>query len=182
MYKMRYLAPLAILSVIGTVHAGTWNVADSSSVGFTGEQQGGKFNGKFKTFSATINFDPSAPGAGSIVGTVKTETVDTKDYDRDASLMEADWFDVSKYPEAKFESESIEAAGDGMFVAHGNLTLKGQTKPMDLMFSFDQNGGSAKFMGTMAIDRFNFNVGQGWNDTYMVGKEVEVTINLDLTQ
>jgi polyisoprenoid-binding protein YceI len=183
MDRLRYLAPLAALGLIGTAHAGGWNVvSDSSSVGFVAEQQGGKFNAKFETFSAMIDFDPASPGAGSIVGTVETESVDSRDYDRDASLMEPDWFDVSKYPEAKFESDSIEAVGDGSFVAHGNLTLKGQTKPMDLSFSFDQDGDSASFNGKMAIDRFDFNVGQGWNDTYMVGKDVEVMIDLELTR
>jgi len=183
MQKMRYLAPLAALGIIGAAQAGGWDVAmDTSSVGFSAEQQGGKFNGKFETFTAMIDFDPASPGSGSIVGTVETESVDSRDYDRDASLMEPDWFDVDKYPEAKFESESIEASGDGGYVAHGNLTLKGQTKPMDLMFTFDQNGDSASFDGKMAIDRFNFNVGEGWNDTYMVGKDVEVEIKLSLSR
>jgi polyisoprenoid-binding protein YceI len=69
-----------------------------------------------------------------------------------------------------------------MFVAHGNLTLKGTTKPIDLTFSFDQQGDTATFDGTMAVNRFDFNVGAGWNDTYMVGKDVEVQVRLDLTR
>ena len=183
MHKLRYLVPLATLGLIGAAQAGGWNVAmDSSSVGFSAEQQGGKFNGKFEHFTAMISFDPASPAAGSIVGTVETESVDTRDYDRDASLMEPDWFDVDKFPQAKFESQSIEAMGDGMFVAHGNLTLKGKTKPVDLSFSFKQNGNSASFDGKIAIDRFEFNVGQGWNDTYMVGKDVEVAIKLALSR
>ena len=41
---------------------------------------------------------------------------------------------------------------------------------------------SAKFCGTctMTIDRFDFKVGQGWNDTSWVGQNVEVQIKLDL--
>jgi polyisoprenoid-binding protein YceI len=181
MHKLRYLVPLAALGLIGTVQAGGWQVAsDTSSVGFVAEQQGGKFNGKFKTFTAMIEFDPASPASGKIVGTVTTESVDTRDYDRDASLLEADWFDTAKYPEARFESNSIEATDDGMFVAHGDLMLKGTTKPVDLMFSFDESGDSATFDGKMMVNRFDFNVGQGWNDTYMVGKDVEVQVRLDL--
>lgn len=183
MHKIRYLAPLAAFAVIGAAEAGSWDVAeDSSSVGFVAEQQGGKFNGKFESFSAMIDFDPASPEAGSIVGVVQTDSVNTRDYDRDASLVDTDWFHTSKYPESRFESESIEALGDGMFVAHGNLTLKDTTKPIDLTFSFDQNGDSASFDGKMSINRFDFNVGQGWNDTYMVGKDVEVEIKLDLSR
>jgi polyisoprenoid-binding protein YceI len=181
MRKLHYLIPLAALTAVGAAEA-SWTVADSSTVGFTAEQQGGKFNGKFAEFSATIDFDPSSPSDGSVVGIVQTESVDTRDYDRDASLMDADWFDPENHPEATFESTSIEAANDGMFVAHGNLTLKGTTKPIDLTFSFDQDGDSATFTGTMSINRFDFNVGQGWNDTYMVGEDVEVDIRLDLSR
>jgi polyisoprenoid-binding protein YceI len=183
MNKLRYLAPLAAFVVIGTAEAGSWTVAnESSKVGFTAEQQGGKFNGEFESFRATIDFDAAMPASGSIVGVVQTESVATRDYDRDAALTDVDWFNPEEYPEATFESESIESAADGMFVAHGNLTLKGKTQPIDLTFSFDQDGDAATFSGTMSINRFDFNVGQGWNDTYMVGKDVEVQVTLDLSR
>ena len=182
MHTIRYIAPLAALGLIGTAHASAWNVAaDTSTVTFVGEQQGGKFNGKFEEFTATIDFDPASPAAGSIRGVVVLESVDTKDFDRDASLVEADWFDVANHPEATFESTSIEAAGDG-FVAHGNLTIKGKTKPVDLTFSFTPNGDSAIFDGKLSVNRFDFNVGAGWNDTYMVGKDVSVEIKLSLSR
>jgi polyisoprenoid-binding protein YceI len=180
MKTLRYLAPIAALGLIGTAQAADWTVADTSTVGFEAEQQGAKFNGKFNTFTATIDFDPASPGAGSIVGVVETESVDSRDYDRDGSLMEPDWFDIKNHPEARFESTSIEAAADGSFVAHGNLTLKGTTKPMDLTFSFDEDGDTATFTGTVKVNRFDFKVGEGWNDEYMVGKDVEVKIDLDL--
>lgn len=182
MQTLRYLAPIAALGLIATAHAGSWTVADTSTVGFEAEQQGAKFNGKFERFTATIDFDPASPDAGSIVGVVETESVDSRDYDRDGSLMEPDWFDVGNHPEATFESTSIEVADDGSFVAHGNLTLKGTTRPIDLNFSFDETGDSASFAGTMKINRFDFKVGEGWNDEYMVGKDVEVKIDLDLTR
>jgi polyisoprenoid-binding protein YceI len=161
MHTIRYLAPLAAFAFIGSAQAS-------------------KFSGKFAEFTATIDFDPAAPAAGSITGVVVLDSVDTKDYDRDASLVETDWFDVANHPEARFESTSIEAGADGAFVAHGNLTLKGKTKAVDLTFSFTQNGDAASFDGKLLVNRFDFNVGAGWNDTYMVGKDVEVQIRLTL--
>jgi len=181
MHTIRYLAPLTALAFIGSAHASEWTVAPATStVTFVGEQQGAKFNGKFEEFTATIDFDPAAPASGSITGVVVLESVDTKDYDRDASLVDPDWFDVANHPEARFESTSIEATGDGSFVAHGNLTLKGKTKATDLSFTFVQNGNSATFDGKLAVNRFDFNVGAGWNDTYMVGKDVAVEVKLTL--
>jgi polyisoprenoid-binding protein YceI len=183
MQTIRYLAPFAALAFIGTAHASAWTVAaDTSTVTFVGEQQGAKFNGKFEEFTATIDFDPASPAAGSITGVVVLESVDTKDFDRDSQLVEADWFDVANTPEARFESTSIEAGPDGSFIAHGNLTLKGKTKPTDLTFTFTQDGDSASFAGKLTVNRFDFNVGAGWNDTYMVGKDVIAEIKLTLTR
>jgi polyisoprenoid-binding protein YceI len=80
MHTIRYLAPLAAFSLIGTAHASEWTVAaDTSTVTFVAEQQGGKFNGKFEMFTATIDFDPASPAAGSITGVVTLESVDTRD-------------------------------------------------------------------------------------------------------
>jgi len=183
MQTIRYLAPLAALAFIGSAHASGWTVAaDASTVTFVGEQQGAKFNGKFEEFTATIDFDPAAPASGSITGVVVLESVDTKDFDRDSQLVEADWFDTANHPEARFESTSIEAGPDGTFVAHGNLTIKGKSKATDLTFSFTQNGDSASFDGKLTVNRFDFNVGAGWNDTYMVGKDVVVEVKLTLSR
>ena len=168
---------------MATAHAAEWSVDSAmSSVGFVAEQQGSKFNGRFQTFDAMIDFDPADPAAGKIVGTVVTDSVNTRDHDRDAALTDRDWFDSANYPEARFESESITRQEDGSFAAAGQLTLKGNTKPITLTFTFEESGGTAKFAGAMRIDRFNFDVGEGWNDTSWVGQNVDVSVELNLSQ
>ena len=151
-------------------------------MGFVAEQQGSRFNGRFQTFTAAVSFDASAPEKGSIVGTVDTASVNTRDHDRDAALKESDWFDTAKYPQARFTSESITKLADGSYEAAGQLEIKGTTKPATLAFTFSTgaSGGNSKLDGTMTIDRFDFKVGQGWNDTSWVGQNVEVQIKLDL--
>ena len=112
-----------------------WTVVpETSSVGFVGTQQGTKFNGRFQKFTATINLDAADPTKGSIAGTVQLDSVNTRDSDRDASLLDKDWFNAKQYPEAKFESQKIEKTADG-YVANGNLTLKGTTKPAAMKFT-----------------------------------------------
>lgn len=183
MGKLHVFGSTALL-VFGcaAAQAAEWKVDQAtSSVGFVAEQQGSKFNGRFQTFTAMVDFDAAAPGSGSIVGTVVTDSVNTRDHDRDAALTESDWFDSANYPEARFESTSIEAAADGMFVASGNLTIKGNTKPARLTFEFDQSGMKATFDGKIAVNRFDFDVGEGWNDTSWVGQDVEVQVKLSLS-
>jgi polyisoprenoid-binding protein YceI len=184
MTKTLCLKPLAIAAglafSVGAL-ASPWAVVpETSSVGFIGTQQGTKFNGRFQTFSAKLDLDLADPTKGSIVGTVQLDSVNTRDHDRDASLLDKDWFNAKEFPEAKFEVQKIEKAADGSFLANGQLTLKGQTKPMVLKFTLTGSGAAAQFAGTMAINRFDFNVGEGWNDTSWVAQEVAVEVKLDL--
>lgn len=185
-FRLLRLAALAaaIATLSATAAAGEWRVNNEmSSVGFVAEQQGTRFNGRFEVFDAMIAFDPAAPADGHIAGTVMTDSVNTRDHDRDASLTDRDWFDSANYAEARFESESIEKLEDGSFSAKGQLTIKGTTKPATLSFTFDETSGAkASFDGKMMINRFDFNVGEGWNDTSWVGQNVEVAVKLELAQ
>jgi polyisoprenoid-binding protein YceI len=163
--------------------AAPWTVVpETSTVGFVGTQQGTKFNGRFQTFTAKIDLDAADPTKGSIVGTVQLDSVNTRDHDRDASLLDKDWFNAKEFPEAKFESQKIEKAADGSYVANGQLTLKGQTKPIAMKFTLTGSGAAAQFAGTLSINRFDFNVGEGWNDTSWVAQDVAVDVKLDLKQ
>jgi polyisoprenoid-binding protein YceI len=184
MIKMLGLNPLvgaAGLAFSLSALAAPWTVVpETSTVGFVGTQQGTKFNGRFQTFTAEIDLDAADPTKGSIVGTVQLDSVNTRDSDRDASLLDKDWFNAKEYPEAKFESQKIEKAADGSYVANGQLTLKGTTKPIALKFTLNGTGATAQFAGNMTINRFDFNVGEGWNDTSWVAQDVAVDIKLDL--
>lgn len=171
------------LVLSGSALAAPWNVVpETSSVGFVATQQGTKFNGRFQKFTAAIDLDAADPTKGSIVGTVQVDSVNTRDHDRDSALLDKDWFDAKQYPEAKFESQKIEKGADGSYTASGTLTLKGQTKPATIKFTLTGSGDTAQFAGTLPINRFDFNVGEGWNDTSWVSETVSVEIKLDLKQ
>jgi polyisoprenoid-binding protein YceI len=181
--RSAWLLAATVVTWAASALAAEWTlVPETSSVGFVAEQQGSRFNGRFQTFTAAVSFDPSAPEHGSIVGTVDTATVNTRDHDRDSALRESDWFDSPKYPQARFTSESITKLADGSYEAAGQLEIKGTTKPARLAFTFapGASGGTSKLDGKMTIDRFDFKVGQGWNDTSWVGQNVEVHVELEL--
>ena len=183
--KQKYFtASLTLLAAVFTTSAmaGEWQTEATSKLGFSFTQQGTKYSGRFENFTAAIDIDPSNVEAGSIVGTVQTDSVNTRDYDRDATLSDSDWFDSGNYPEAVFESNAITANDEGGYSASGTLTLKGTSKPATMNFTFEAGDTSAVFAATMRVNRFDFNVGAGWNDTSWVGQYVEVDIELDLTQ
>jgi len=61
-----------------------------------------------------------------------------------------------------------------------DASLKGTTKPTALKFTLNGAGATAQFAGNLTINRFDFNVGEGWNDTSWVAQDVAVDLKLDL--
>ena len=159
-----------------------WQVGDASKIEFSFTQQGTKYTGRFETFTAAISLDPENIEAGSINGVVQTGSVNTRDYDRDASLADVDWLDSDNYPEATFESSSIAASEDGGYDAEGTLTIKGNSRPATMNFTLDTSNPTAVFSGSLRINRFSYKIGDGWNDTSWIGQYVDVNIELDLNQ
>ncbi|MEM9208689.1 MAG: YceI family protein [Pseudomonadota bacterium] len=176
-------ALLAVAVTGGQAQAETsgWQlVADSSTVRFIGVQSGSGFRGRFRNFTAEIDFDPATPEAGRIVGVVGMDSARTGDAERDATLLEADWFDPENHPESRFESQRIEKLDDGTYAAHGTLTIIGNSNPVTMNFEFDVSGSTAEFSGSFDILRLDYGV--GWDSTNWIDNEVGVQVELELTK
>jgi polyisoprenoid-binding protein YceI len=164
-----------------SAEASEWQlVEDASTVRFIGVQEGSAFRGRFGNFSAMIDFDPAKPAEGKIIGVVKMDSAKTGDAERDATLLEEDWFNPENFPESRFESESVEQLDDGTFAAHGQLTIIGNSQPVTMAFEFEVADSTAHFSGSFDILRLDFGV--GWDATNWIDDEVGVQIELDLQQ
>jgi polyisoprenoid-binding protein YceI len=152
----------------------------TSTVTMYATQQGEWFDGVFADFDATIEFDPASPGDGRIEGIVRTNSIDTGDSQKDAYVRQ--YLEVDAFAEARFESTTIEANGDA-FVARGELTLVGRTRPAVLQFRFTagESADRANFFGEISIDRFEFDIASDI-DTGRAGRVVTVQIELDLAR
>jgi polyisoprenoid-binding protein YceI len=87
-------------------------------------------HGSFTNFSGTIDFDEKEMANTKIDFLVKADSINTANAKRDEHLRSADFFDVAKYPEAKFVSKSVKANGKNKFLLQGDLTMHGITKPV----------------------------------------------------
>ena len=107
-----------------------------STVGFSVPILNGlsKVKGKFTDFSITLNSDEKDITKSSVVVVIKPASIDTGIERRDSHLRSADFFDVEKFPEIRFQSTRIEKRGKS-FVAHGTLTVKGVSNEIALPFS-----------------------------------------------
>lgn len=153
-----------------------------SSLRFTAVQQGAKFESRFETFTAQVQFDPARPETGRILARIELASVDTGNPERDEILNTPDWFGVSQWPEATFAANKIVRATDG-YSANGTLALRGVSRPVTLSFRWTPSAGGkpARLTGSAAVERLAFGVGQGdWQDTAYVGDAVAIQVDIRL--
>lgn len=83
--------------------------------------------GNFEDFQATAKTNGDDFKNAVIEFTAKTESINTKNGDRDAHLKSDDFFNAEKFPEVKFVSKSF----DGQKMV-GDLTIRDVTKEITL--------------------------------------------------
>lgn len=94
----------------------------------------------FSDVKGTIQFDADDVENSSVDVTIPVKTVDTKVPALTQEFLGEAYFDVAQYPEATFKSTEIESTGDGRYDVHGNLTIKGVTKPVVLHATLNNVG------------------------------------------
>jgi polyisoprenoid-binding protein YceI len=85
--------------------------------------------GRFDKWTADILFSPDALEGSKVSVAIDMASVKTGDEQRDASLPSGDWFDAAAHPKATFTATKFEKTGEGRFVAHGTLSLRGVSRP-----------------------------------------------------
>ena len=91
-----------------------------------------KVRGNFLEVSATGFIDPDHPEASSVDVTIQTASIRTHNPQRDNDLRASNFLEVDKYPTMTFKSTKIEPAGQDHFTMTGDLTIKGNTRPVTL--------------------------------------------------
>jgi polyisoprenoid-binding protein YceI len=88
--------------------------------------------GQFKAYRGTVKLDAEDFARSSFEGEIDVASVDTGNADRDNHLRTGDFFDAQSYPKITFKSTRIEPKDDGEYVVHGNITIRGVTRPIAL--------------------------------------------------
>ena len=156
-----------------------WTVLGGSSLNFTTAWSGEAVAGRFDRWTADILFSPDALNRSRVKVSIDLASVKSGDEQRDASLPSADWFDVGAHPKAIFTAERFTKTGEGRFIAHGRLSLRGVNRPLDLPFRLKIVGDRAEVSGVTSLDRTVFGVGQGeWTSTDQIPATVTIQIAL----
>jgi polyisoprenoid-binding protein YceI len=89
------------------------------------------WRGKFDSSSGTIVLDKAA-GTGTVEITVDTSSIDFGHAKLNEHAKSGEMFDVQKYPTAVYKGTLTNFKNGAPTEAHGELTLHGVTKPLNL--------------------------------------------------
>lgn len=134
----------------------TWSV---DHLGFS------KYYGQFVNVSAELTLDPANPAASTLTATIPLTDVAPNDDGLKRHLQTADFFDTANHPVATFCSVHImiDPTEPNEATVHGELTLRGVTKPVTMEIEFNQAGQTrggykAGFDGEATIKRSDFGI------------------------
>ena len=155
--------------------AGTYTYDPSHSrVGFVARHAMiTKVRGSFNEVSGTATIDGANPSASTLEVTVQTDSIDTRDANRDGHLRSGDFFDVGNYPTIAFTGTGFAIVDDVTVEVTGDLTIKGVTNPVTIPFVFggvatDPFGNSrVGFEGEVVVNRKDW--GLTWNAALETG-------------
>ena len=134
----------------------TWSV---DHLGFS------KYYGQFVNVAAELRLDPANPAASTLTATIPLTDVAPNDDGLKRHLQTPDFFDTASHPVATFRSVHImlDPAKPNEAMVHGELTLRGVTKPVTMEVEFNQAGQTrggykAGFDGEATIKRSDFGI------------------------
>jgi polyisoprenoid-binding protein YceI len=88
--------------------------------------------GYFDEVSTTADIDPDHPEAATVEATISTASIRTNNGVRDNDIRSSNFLEVEKYPLITFKSTGVAAAGQDRYTLTGDLTIKGNTRPVTL--------------------------------------------------
>jgi polyisoprenoid-binding protein YceI len=137
-------------------------------------------SGKFMNTDGTLVLDQANPAASTLNVTIPLDKMDSGVAALDEHMKGDKFFDVSTYPTATYVSTSVTVTGKTTAIVHGNLTVHGVTKPVDLMVTLNKMGANmmnkqtAGFTATANIKRSDFGM-----NSFLPGLGDEVKLDIE---
>ena len=160
---------------------------DRSEIGWVGKSIDDAHRGKIQLDSARVEVQDGSVRSIMVVADMRSISVeDITDPEGNREFVDhianADFFEVDKYPTARFVSTSVERAADGTYAVTGDLTIKAVTRPVSFTATPSADGGSLQ--ATLEIDRTAYGIvygaqGQvGSEKDWFIHDAFAITVNL----
>jgi polyisoprenoid-binding protein YceI len=104
-------------------------------------------HGRFNEAEGKFSIDRETPSKSKFELTIKADSVDTANKQRDDHLRQPDYFDTKQFPTITFKSTSVKPIDGGYEVA-GDFTMHGKTNKVTLVM---KGGKEHDFKGTKRV-------------------------------
>jgi len=147
--------------------------------------------GQFDEVSTTADIDPDHPENASVEATISTASIRTNNPTRDNDIRSSNFLEVDKYPTMTFKSTSIKPAGPDRYTLTGDLTIKGNTRPVTLEVTRYGEFNDPAMMGhriaygaTTKINRKDFGLSFSMmlDGRFVVSEEIQISIEGELVE
>ncbi len=175
------LFSLGLVLMTGAAQAVEYNrlLADQSRVEFVYQQMGVKVDGRFKSFTADLRFNPAKPAAAKASFDVALASIDTGAAESDEEVAGKGWFHTKAFPSAKFVATGVKPLGGQRFEVSGTLSIKGQSRPVVVPAQFTAQGKTGIFEGSFVIKRGDFSIGEGpWAKFDILANDIMVKFRI----
>jgi polyisoprenoid-binding protein YceI len=88
-------------------------------------------HGRFNVAEGRFVLDRENPAKSKFELSIKADSVDTNNAQRDEHLRQPDYFDTKQFPTIDFQSTSVKPI-EGGYEVQGNFTMHGRTRPVTL--------------------------------------------------
>jgi polyisoprenoid-binding protein YceI len=146
--------------------------------------------GHFAEVSAAADIDPDHPEASSVEVTIQTVSIRTNNETRDNDLRSSNFLEVDKFPTIVFKSTSVEPSGPDQYTMTGDLTIKGNTRPVTLRvlkygeFNDPMMGHRIAYSAEGKINRkeFGLSFNMMLDGRFVVSDEIQIMIEGELVE
>src|SRR6266542_3598172 len=135
--------------------------------------------------------DPDHTEAASVEVTISTASIRTNNGIRDNDLRSSNFLEVDKFPVITFKSTSVEPSGPDRYTLTGDLTIKGNTRPVALQVTRYGEFNDPGMMGhriaysaTSKINRRDFGLSFSMilDGRLVVSEEIQIMIEGELVE
>lgn len=148
--------------------------------------------GEFTKTTGSATIVPGHPESSSFEATIDTNSISTRETDRDNHLKSPDFLDVANHPTITFKSKTITKTGEDSYSVLGDLTIRGTTKPVTLKVE-DVSPEAKDPWGMMrrgatastTINRKDFGIHFNMaleTGGFVVGDEVQITVDVEMVR
>lgn len=130
----------------------------SSNISWTGYGEIGGYSLTGKIDMKEANIQTKGDSLISAIISINMATISHEDKNLETHLKDEDFFDVTKFPSAIFETSKIEYLNETTAKATGKLTIKGVTQPVIIPLSITRNTESKMLKAKIAIDRTKYGI------------------------